>query len=166
MPKAPAPGMEAAVYRGITRQSPATEQRRPAWRIAEIERRGVDPGAGAAAVGVTRRTWNRWKSGQSRPSAAHAERLSLLTRRVRLPAGRERRLRTKEPSVIIRATFRYSKDVRQRTVDVGPYVDMDRVVDAYLAGDDAGAAGAIDEAIDEYVAGMDVTGVETIYFGL
>lgn len=136
-----------------------------------IERAEGGPGAAARSLGVTQRTWQRWRSGEVRRlKPANAASLRLAVRRLRLSPGRERRLRAAglaghAPSFTVRGWLIVSSDERYREdaekgkgVPIGSYIseEVDRigpVVDAFLRGDDDGMTEAFQAALDDYVAG-------------
>lgn len=162
------PGVPGLLYRAITNgRSPATEIASAAARLAELERAHGGGAAAARAVGVSLRTWQRWRVAaagtasaareRQRPSKASELRLTQAVRRARLKPGREARLRR---SRVLRVTGEYvvSSDRRQRSEDIGPHVGALRgkILDAYLAGDNREMARLFTRALDEYIDGLEV----------
>lgn len=160
-----------AIYHGLTKgRSPATEQRPLPWRLAELERSAGGPGAAARQVGVSDRTWRRWKSGGGQPAPNNQRELGRALRRARLRPGRERRLIGRKPKIIFRGTVRFSADVRERDIDLSPFVDdafMRDLTAAYLRGDDRGMVEIFEErGLGSYLAGLEIIHVDSISFGL
>lgn len=135
-----------------------------------IERAEGGPGAAARAMGVTSRTWQRWRSGEIKKlKPAHAASLQLAVRRLRLSAGREKRLRAAgramdAPGFTVRGWLIVSNDERYRENAEGGGVpiglnlsqEVDRIgpiVDAFLRGDDEAMTAAFQAALDDYVPG-------------
>lgn len=105
-----------------------------------------DLGQVAAAIGVSRRTVERWQAGTSKPSKGSLAKLDAtlpVRRRARIPAGREKWLRGK-PFVGVMASTRNPSphgkkgdDTRDRKFNAGPYLPrgaLGPTIDAYLAG--------------------------------
>lgn len=130
--------------------------------------------AAAGLLGVSQRTWQRWRSGQVQNlKAGNALALKQAVRRIRLAPSRERRLRAAgkacfAPTLVVKGTFKVSNEDRPKKVaPIGRYLDavQDRIgpiVDAFLAGNDMGMTEAFQVMSDDYVAGdwVDITHVE------
>lgn len=128
----------------------------------------------AGALGVSVRTWQRWRSGQvKKMKPANARALRLAVRRIRLSPGRERRLRAAgaafdAPTLVVTGDFRVSNEVREgKVAPIGKYLstEFDRLgplVDAFLAGDDDKMTEAFQAASNDYQAGewLNITKVE------
>lgn len=177
--------LEDALYRAITGGLDRADERAPfAERLADIAKHAGSWKAAAALIGVTDSTVRKWRRGASggkgiaRPKGASLSRVGDAQRRARLSADRERHLRSKA----VWQTFEFggevsiSNDERNRNIP-GSYIDvdvvsLDGVIDAYLSGDDAGAADAFEELLAEGYfqiaddgATIDVGNVETLEFG-
>lgn len=154
------------------RRNAATYAALSGGRSARSEPQGFVPGlnavvaregsvAGAArALDVPRRTLRRWLTGESQPPAARRaavlRRASQITRRNRMPAGRETRIR-KARTIVVTAAWQYDVDndaarrkkgkaradnMREIRFQVGARHTTgmdpdtpDRLVDAFLAGE-------------------------------
>lgn len=125
----------------------------------------------AGALGVSDRSWRRWRSGETRRlKPGHALGLVQAVRRLRLSPARERRLRAAgraqdAPSWFVHGTFLVSNDERPgKKAWVGRYLSdkkgVDRIgpiVDAFLAGDDEAMTAAFQVASDDYQPGEWIT---------
>ncbi len=145
-------------------------------RMGRVELMGAVEGsqrAAAAALGVSQRTWERWRSGQivrMRPRNAAA--LRLAVRRLRLSPRREKRLRAAgrdglAPTLTVSGVQHVSNDRKLRGRDRGEGMEgapvgihlrdgVDRigpVVDAFLSGDDEEMTDRFQALLDDYVPG-------------
>jgi len=159
-----------AIYRGLTKgRSPQSEGFSVRWRVAELERAYGGPRAAATIVGVSYRTWQRWRSGAGLPSPVNAVRLGDLIRRARLRPGRERRLRQADPPMILFRGEVWYSSTREREIDLGPHVHegaVGELIDAYLSRDDAGMDELFRALMHEYVQGMEIVRTDSIVFGV
>lgn len=138
--------------------------------MERIERAEGGPGAAARAMGVTQRTWQRWRSGEIKKlKPGNANALRLAVRRLRLAPGRERRLRaagvemyapgfTVRGWLIVSNEERYREGVDGKGVPIGKHLsqEVDRIgpiVDAFLRGDDEAMTEFFQKALNDYVAG-------------
>lgn len=165
------------LYRGITRgRSPLTEAVSLAARLTELERVHGSAAAAARAAGVSARTWQRWRvalAGESatarerqRPSKASEAKITQAIRRGRFKPGREARLR-KGRTLRVTGEFRVSSDVRERSLDIGPFVPKrirDGIFDAFLAGDDSTMVRLFSQAMNYYLQDMEVVSLISIDF--
>jgi hypothetical protein len=107
---------------------------------------GGSVSAAARLMGVPRRTARDWYAGKGLgPRSAErrrhvAESATVSSRRQRLAAGREGRLRGGDQyDIVVKGVYNYDGG-EERDVRIGPYLDdgtLDAVVDAYLDGADA-----------------------------
>lgn len=144
-----------ALYRSITRGahrrglSPATEgySTLATFRraVAEIARRSPSTGAAAELLGISERTWRRYRHAERIPTPSKQQGRNLATmvvraqRRLRLTPARERELRRAHYPTVKVARLVVSSEEKGRTIDYKPHLIqsnvMDQVVDAFLAGD-------------------------------
>jgi hypothetical protein len=158
----------SALGHGLTRQArPAAAPDSPEAQARQLE---AELGAAEAArrVGVSPRTWRRWKAGgqpAGRNAAALGTEASASARRQAIAPRREKRLRTKGAFVRVAGQIggdtpggpRRRNNTRQRTIGAeGTSIhldggDMGAILDAWEAGDDEGALEALRDALaDEY----------------
>lgn len=141
-------------------------------------RGGPNTKAAAEALGVSQRTVQRWlKSGLPKARSAAADALTggyqawkntTDGRRAQLSTRREARLRNKGTTMIFYGKIAVSSDPRNgvnrsTTVDISPE-NMNRILDATLAGDDAAAHAALEDAFGEAFGGsvsLDITSART-----
>jgi hypothetical protein len=121
--------------------------------------------AAAAVLGVHVSTLRRWRAGGKPLPDRHGNLRTVAKaamRRARMGPRREKKLRGAVPwtiagRVYVRSGKNPGADDRRRTLRVG--IDrgtgsLEPALDAYLAGDDQGAAHAVERELDAYVAGM------------
>lgn len=115
-------------------RSQATETGRQA--LGAIERAAGSGRRAAAMVGVSPSTWRRWKAGGGR-SAHSTELLKVAARIIRVPAGREARIRGGDRGVTVPITYK-NDPTRQRDVGAGSLGltpgTLGRVLDVYFSG--------------------------------
>lgn len=146
---------ESAIGRAVTRKArPAVAPDTPQAKARQIE---GELGAAEAArrVGVSERTWRRWKAG-GKPSGRNATALNTeadrAARRKAVAPRRETRLRRRGARARMSGNLglpeaRYR---RHRTVeaDLSPE-QMGDIIDAWQAGDDDAALAALQDAFGE-----------------
>lgn len=154
--------MARELYRALSGSSLRNEGRLEPSQMARMVQ-GVfvlHPTARAARlVGVSPATWRSWATGRSRPRPENLSRLQLAVRWARLDGGVEQKIRRGDrPHIRIDADVTVSNDKRRRTLNLGDYIEPDRmrdVMSAYLRGDDNRAGRELMRGIHaDYVAGM------------
>lgn len=163
-----------AVYRALTGRSPRTEGRGLPMTIGELERAYGGPKGAAAAAGVSRETWRRWKlpAGQhlaQRPNARSLDRLSQAVHRARLAAGRRKRLLQGRPLIQFNGKTQVSSDNRDRSLGTESLrpstTQIADLIDAYERNDHAGMETGLNMILDNYVPGMVATDVDSLWIG-
>lgn len=118
----------------------------------------------SAPPGVSERTWRRLRADPAR-QVANATRQALRSaqRRSRLSATRERKLRAPRPGIQVKADVEISNGTKHRWLHVGRWPDpppgygepitgmLNPVLDAWLRGDDEGAARAFMTPISDQI---------------
>ncbi len=166
--------MSEAVYRALSGRGTGPDREMRGLGVSDMARE-VRAAAGsqkaaAAQLGVNVATFRRWESGAIKAPkglAGLAQAARAAMRRARMSPGKEARLRGK-PNVTVGGEIRVSNDTRNRTVQLGgdmPRGTLGPVVDAYLRGDDAGAAAAMEAAIGVAVTSMTVGDVDSLKLG-
>lgn len=147
-----------AVSKALTRRAAGTGHGASGKTLAELERLAGGKKEAARAAGVSDETWRRWRNGSQKPSRGKLEGLESALRRGRLRPGREGRLRRPGAAVTLSGRVRVSNDSRDRTIDLAAMgdLDLDALVDAYLAGDEELQQKLIQDAVDTYVPGMEI----------
>ncbi len=135
-----------AIYRAMAGRSPFTEVRTFGQGVSYLLGMAGGNIAGAARLaGVPRKTFADWarKGVVPRDIGRQAGILSLARaaeRRARLPRGREKRIRAKDPSGCqFVGTYNYDPPGDDRVVKIGPYLVpgvYGALCDAFLAGSD------------------------------
>ncbi|MFJ2884287.1 helix-turn-helix domain-containing protein [Streptomyces sp. NPDC087272] len=188
-------GLNDALFKSLTKRSAKSEQRSVTMRAGQLlKRMGGSVKEAAAKVGSSPRTFKRWLSGESTPKAANSRSLNLANRDVLVPQGRRDRLERSandeylsydEASdswgvhrpegigmlgggFVVDATIRVSRDVRRRSVNLGEYLSsghMTELLNAFLSGNEAGAAGVVAEGFELWVPQAEVLEIHEISFG-
>ena len=144
--------LSVELYRGIVGtkgRALSTEDGSARHMIAEIESHFGSIADAAKAAGVPRSTWGFWRRGVRAPKADRLQGLQDLQRRLRLSATREAMLRRNH--IVVHAAVQVSSEpVRDRRIHITGWPDRqgrpeiesptgmsDRIVDAWLARDDA-----------------------------
>lgn len=141
-----------AVYRYLTGgRSPRTEPRGWLASLTVVVGATGSVSAAARALDVPRRTMRRWLAGEGQPDSGRRDivmnAVARATRRDRMPAPRERRVRAAK-TITITGVDRYDDAPRTVTFKLGGGTTglragaLDRVVDAYLAGGEATDGGS------------------------
>lgn len=155
-----------AVYRKLTGRSPRTEKSLPA-QIKQAEKTHKTQKAAAKAAGIPLRTWQRLKSGKTKPKPETEKKLKSAYRDTLVPKGRRDRVAKSTKAMrpgeavtgglTITGIVTVSKDSRRRTLKVGQHIPegrMEDVMNAILAGDDAAAEQMLTDMLTEYGSGM------------
>lgn len=166
-----------AIYKGLTGRLPTGEKRPLVLRMDEMERLLGSRRAAREAAGVSQRTWERWRSGAQRPSAAKLSALRLAQRRARLNVVKEQHIRGRgwhaaPAGLTIKGRFQVSSEKsRERTINPGPFMPpmvpgpdvFGPMIDAYLRGDDQAAAAILEAGVNHYyVNGLNIEDVEWV----
>lgn len=157
----------SAVYRALTRRTEKLESAPLGQRVDFLERKYGSLSAASRATGVSRSTLRRWRDGQARPKSDSQRKMTRAIREALVPAGRRARVgQSTHPTaaprtsrgeggggMTITAVVRISDDERERTLRIGQHVSDDvgnRILSAFLDGDDAALNQTMNEAISEY----------------
>lgn len=158
-----------AVERALTGRSPRTAHGVTPRSLGELERAYGGPKGAAAAAGVSRETWRRWRLGTQKPKASSVTAMEAAVRRARLAAGRRRRLLSGKPLIRLAGDYRVSNDMRHRELDdealapsQGQFEDL---ITAYERGDDAAMEAGLNAIVGNYVPGMVIEDVTGIWLG-
>lgn len=155
-----------AVYRKLIGRSPRTEKSLSA-QIKQAEKTHKTQKEAAKAAGIPLRTWQRMKSGKSKPKPETEKKLQKAYRASLVPKGRRERFAKSTKAMrpgqavtgglTITGVVTVSKDSRRRTLKVGQHIPegrMEDVMNAILSGDDAAAEQMLNDILTEYGSGM------------
>lgn len=160
---------EEAVYRALTGRSPRTGTQVTPATLRELERAYGGVSKAAAAAGVGRETWRRWRLGTQQPKPANLAHMLEAVRRSRLAAGRRRRLLHGRPMMHLAGDYSVSSDNRFRELDTDQLrpstAQVADMIDAYERGSAEGMAAALQDIVGNYVPGMTVSQVERLWIG-
>jgi hypothetical protein len=132
--------LDQLIYTAFAFRGRRAEARTVPDQITAIEDAVGGSRKASELLGVTQRTWQRWRAGTMRPAPARAAQLAVAQRLILVPASRiERQIETNSP--VIRWFNQY--DRRMRTTDARALKWADggvrRVWERWQLGDDTGA---------------------------
>lgn len=158
-----------AVYRALTGRSPRTGVDMSPATLRELERAYGGVTKAAAAAGVSRETWRRWRAGTQTPRPANLERMQAAVRRERLAAGRRSRLLRGRPQMMVSGYMTVSSDTRHRalaTEDLMPSQgQIAELIDAYDADNADRMERGLNDIIGNYVPGLVANDVDRLWIG-
>ncbi|WP_019635047.1 hypothetical protein [Actinomadura atramentaria] len=178
--KASSPGK--AIYEALTNRSPKSEPVTSQDQARELQKRHGSAAAAAKAVGVSKRTMERWISGKQAAKntarAKNADKLTQEVRRSRIRPGRGKDFAasgTKSGSqdgprnsgLSIKGYFQISQRIEYRSVHLGPYTpphEMQQLIDIMVEKGAEEAGARLQYLIDTYYHPMTIISISEIRF--
>jgi len=158
-----------AVYRALTGRSPRTGTQVTPATLRELERSYGGVAKAAAAAGVGRETWRRWRLGTQAPRPANLEHMLEAVRRSRLAAGRRRRLLHGKPQMYVSGRMTVSSDTRHRVLATEELMpsqgQIAELIDAYDADNADRMERGLNDIIGNYVPGLVANDVDRLWIG-
>lgn len=136
--------------------------------LRQLETRYGTQRAAADAFGIPVSTWGFWKAGKRRPKPDRMDALRAAQRRARVPAVREKWLRSDQSHIGLHLILTVSADSRERKIIITGWRESEgargmrnRIMDAFFAMDGSAAVDEIESALN---AGVDHdTDIDEIY---
>ncbi|MER0485105.1 hypothetical protein ABR737_43445 [Streptomyces sp. Edi2] len=184
---------KGALFKAFAKRSAKSEDRAAPVRAGQLLKRvGGSIKDAAKAVGRSPRTFKRWLDGQATPKADSNEALNRANREALVPEGRRKRIlasaddrylvedeesgqmRFQKPEgvtgkggFVLTAVIRISKDERERSVNLGPYLSSDHMqelMDAFMAGNERAAVDVLEEGLENWVPEAELLSTSSLSF--